>query len=157
MVEPSPSCPDMRRKVATTVAVRSGTKASLAAMTLRGGIDVAFLVAGALTFIGWRANDYRVRWRRRPDPMPRAGRSPPCSRSSTSALPSTRLTSSADPPLLLPSDLEHACAGVTALRRRRKQERALTTIRHPATVSPWRWATRHSPSSRRYTWVARKV
>jgi hypothetical protein len=25
------------------------------------------------------------------------------------------------------------------------------------TMSPWRWATFHSPSSRRYTWVARRV
>jgi hypothetical protein len=39
-------------------------------MTLRGGIDLAFLIAGALMLIGWRANDYRVRWRTRPDPMP---------------------------------------------------------------------------------------
>ena len=29
--------------------------------------------------------------------------------------------------------------------------------RHSATVSPWRWATFHSPPSRRYTCVARKV
>lgn len=29
--------------------------------------------------------------------------------------------------------------------------------RHLVTMSPWRWATFHSPSSRRYTWVARKV
>jgi hypothetical protein len=29
--------------------------------------------------------------------------------------------------------------------------------RHSATVSPWRWATFHSPASRRYTCVARKV
>jgi hypothetical protein len=28
---------------------------------------------------------------------------------------------------------------------------------HPVTVSPWRWATLHSPDSRRYTWVARSV
>jgi hypothetical protein len=39
-------------------------------MTLRGAIDVAFLVTGALAFIGWRANGYQVRWRGRPDPMP---------------------------------------------------------------------------------------
>ena len=29
--------------------------------------------------------------------------------------------------------------------------------RHSVTMSPWRWATFHSPSSRRYTCVARKV
>ncbi len=29
--------------------------------------------------------------------------------------------------------------------------------RHSLTISPWRWATFHSPSSRRYTCVARKV
>jgi len=29
--------------------------------------------------------------------------------------------------------------------------------RHSVTVSACRWATFHSPSSRRYTWVARKV
>jgi hypothetical protein len=29
--------------------------------------------------------------------------------------------------------------------------------RHSVTKSPWRWATFHSPSSRRYTCVARKV
>ena len=28
---------------------------------------------------------------------------------------------------------------------------------HSVTVSPWRWATRQSPPSRRYTWVARKL
>lgn len=35
------------------------------------------------------------------------------------------------------------------------QERAFD--RHSTTVSPWRWATFHSPPSRRYTCVARKV
>jgi hypothetical protein len=40
-------------------------------MTLRGGIDVAFLVAGVLAFVLSRANGYQHRWLRRPDPMPR--------------------------------------------------------------------------------------
>jgi len=33
------------------------------------------------------------------------------------------------------------------------------SLTHPssATVSPWRWATFHSPASRRYTWVALRV
>ena len=36
-------------------------------------------------------------------------------------------------------------------------DQLLRENRHSVTVSAWRWATFHSPPSRRYTWVARKV
>jgi hypothetical protein len=39
----------------------------------------------------------------------------------------------------------------------RTQLRRCTATLYSVTVSPWRWATRHAPSSRRYTWVVRKV
>ena len=35
--------------------------------------------------------------------------------------------------------------------------RSPLAARHSLTMSPWRWATFHSPSSRRYTCVARNV
>ena len=53
-----------------------------------------------------------------------------------------------------------ACTGCAATGRpepRCDRHPAPRQDRHSVTVSPWRWATFHSPPSRRYTCVARRV
>jgi AbiTii len=55
------------------------------------------------------------------------------------------------------SDQPDRTSGSAAVGARSSRVSGVIRHRHSVTVSACRWATFHSPPSRRYTWVARKV
>ncbi len=120
-----------------------------------GGLHQRFTASGS-SWIMWTPQNTQVAETARAD----RGSTPCCARHDRSSLwVMSKQTTGAEPLRSLGIAVLIASVSTERVGRPVRSFRVADPIwhRHSVTVSACRWATFHSPPSRRYTWVARKV